>query len=473
MIQGLSTKIQEWLGAREPSQGGSVADILTQRLQPNTDDVSQAIQASYFGKQPVFAQQVADQRQLAEDDRLTKSLSKLEALSKLQSMQQSQAMNQKIMERLTGGPKMSGATNVPSNAPLSVRNNNRGNLKDPRTGGFRQFATPEEGDMANLNDLKLKISGNSPVMQQKFGKDYVPNIENIITAWAPPSENDTQNYINFVSSKLGIDPKQPLDKSQAEILLWAMGLMEGGEESSDYFGGTQYAQNTTQMNDGMDELTQMQVMSALAAGDTQEALKIMAEAKKGPEPSTDIGKMQRDEQQGLVPRGSTESLVKQKNRQIRKEELEAQQAEQASLKASEQEKVTQEVANKKIKEAATLLSKNINSGGMAATASLNLIPGKSTGADQLQSVYSTLKSVISLDKLMEMKKASPTGASGFGALSAPELALLTDSVTALDVELPRHVQLENLKTIADILGFELPKELVSGGGIKFLGFESK
>lgn len=339
--------------------------------------------------------------------------------------------------------------------PLNVRSNNPGNMRDVKTGVFRQFATPEEGLAAMSSDLTAKVTGNSGVMKSKYGEGYKPTLQNVIETWAPPSENDTQKYVNFVAEQSGISPTQTLSPLDIQKIMPAMVKMEGGEEAAQYFSGAQQPVATQQPI--MQPVTNPALDMAYKLAQEDEKfipayLKALEDSQKPAEPSTDIGKAQRDEQLGLVPKGTVDNLIKQKNRQIVKEEAEAKAAEQAAVKAREQEEVTKKVAETKMTEAVNLLENGgMNVGGLAATGSL-WVPGKATDADKLNSIYSTLKSVISLDKLMEMKKSSPTGASGFGALSANELQLLMDSVAALDVELPAEDQKTNLKTISDILG---------------------
>lgn len=55
-----------------------------------------------------------------------------------------------------------------------------------------------------------------------------------------------------------------------------------------------------------------------------------------------------------------------------------------------------------------------------------------TDAYALNKQLDQIKSSVALDKLMAMKQNSPTGASGFGALSAPELNLLTSNQGSLE-----------------------------------------
>jgi hypothetical protein len=55
-----------------------------------------------------------------------------------------------------------------------------------------------------------------------------------------------------------------------------------------------------------------------------------------------------------------------------------------------------------------------------------------TAAGQVRSYVGTLKSGVALGAMLRLKEASATGATGFGALSEKELALLIDDIGALD-----------------------------------------
>jgi hypothetical protein len=84
--------------------------------------------------------------------------------------------------------------------------NNVGNLTDPKTGQFRSFATPEEGRAALEADLRGKAS-----------KGLI-TVSDIITRYAPPSENNTGAYISAVAKALGVGPNDRLDMSNPTIM---------------------------------------------------------------------------------------------------------------------------------------------------------------------------------------------------------------------------------------------------------------
>jgi hypothetical protein len=161
-----------------------------------------------------------------------------------QQKQDADQLRQKQIAQVLGMPgesplaSMATAGNASGPNPLSVRNNNPGNMRPVGSSeGFQQFSTPEEGLMAMRKDLEAKISGNSPAMTGKFGSGYTPTLANVISTWAPPEENDTLSYIQNVSQKTGISPDQPLTSDDIDKVQSAMIEQEGGQAASAYFGG--------------------------------------------------------------------------------------------------------------------------------------------------------------------------------------------------------------------------------------------
>lgn len=96
--------------------------------------------------------------------------------------------------------------------PRGIRNNNPGNLDfiappeipwDGQIGSDGRFGiydTPAHGVRALSKQL------------QKDYADFGDNtLTGLITTWAPPTENNTQAYIDAVSGETGIDPNAQLD----------------------------------------------------------------------------------------------------------------------------------------------------------------------------------------------------------------------------------------------------------------------
>ena len=123
-------------------------------------------------------------------------------------------------------------------AVRSVRNNNPGNIRTNSTkwvgkvgddGSFVNFATKEQGVRALAKTLETYQN-----------KHKLETTAQVIGRWAPPNENDTQGYINFVADAIGKDPNESIDLSSDPVLyekfVKAMIQKEGGNEASEYFG---------------------------------------------------------------------------------------------------------------------------------------------------------------------------------------------------------------------------------------------
>lgn len=57
------------------------------------------------------------------------------------------------------------------------------------------------------------------------------SLKSIITRWAPPNENDTKRYINFVSAFVGVPPSATLNYDDEHLMISvvrAMAYMETG-----------------------------------------------------------------------------------------------------------------------------------------------------------------------------------------------------------------------------------------------------
>lgn len=100
-------------------------------------------------------------------------------------------------------------------ATRGVRNANPGNIRKSKDqwegaigddGEFVIFDSPESGVRALAKNL------------QSYGRQGYDSIEKIINRWAPPSENDTQSYINSVVAATGIPATQSIDLTNPDVL---------------------------------------------------------------------------------------------------------------------------------------------------------------------------------------------------------------------------------------------------------------
>ncbi|HHU2509615.1 TPA: transglycosylase, partial [Escherichia coli] len=109
----------------------------------------------------------------------------------------------------------------------NYRNNNLGNLvfanqegatlESPNAKGeqrFARFNTPEEGIRALANQVSSYYNGTSAAA----GYQKLQTVSSIISKWAPPNENNTNQYIDNVSKYLGVSPNEKIDVSKPEVM---------------------------------------------------------------------------------------------------------------------------------------------------------------------------------------------------------------------------------------------------------------
>lgn len=116
---------------------------------------------------------------------------------------------------------------------LADRNNNPGNLKFANQsgavmgeGGFAKFNTPEDGYQALVNQVQL---------DQSRGE----TLEQFISKYAPPTENDTTTYIQQVASNLGVDPSMKISDIDANTLAQEIAQKESGSQFVDASGANE------------------------------------------------------------------------------------------------------------------------------------------------------------------------------------------------------------------------------------------
>jgi hypothetical protein len=121
-------------------------------------------------------------------------------------------------------PIMSRTQAATGNLPAPLRNNNPGALMPG-------------GQLASYPDLQTGLAALDTNLAS-YGKQGVSTLADAIAKWAPPSENNTQAYIQDVSQRLGIKPDQRIDLSnpaQRQAIGTAIMLHENGPSA--VFGG--------------------------------------------------------------------------------------------------------------------------------------------------------------------------------------------------------------------------------------------
>ncbi|MCG7544093.1 hypothetical protein MHM93_07850 [Pseudoalteromonas sp. MM17-2] len=113
-----------------------------------------------------------------------------------------------------------------SAAPLNVRNNNPLNVRDNPANDWQGQIGARQG-FARFRSVDYGFRAAYITLQTYRTKHGADTIDTIVRRWAPPSENHTQNYINYVSQRVNLSPFAPLEPQHYPLLIDAMADMEG------------------------------------------------------------------------------------------------------------------------------------------------------------------------------------------------------------------------------------------------------
>ena len=113
---------------------------------------------------------------------------------------------------------------IRNNNPLNIRNSSdswRGKVGDD--GAFVRFDSMNNGLRAAFKNLKTY-----------FTKHKINTVGGIVNRWAPPVENNTSAYVQFVAEKTGYDINQELnfDFNTISPIVSAMAQMESNYHPS-------------------------------------------------------------------------------------------------------------------------------------------------------------------------------------------------------------------------------------------------
>ncbi|WP_368742999.1 lytic transglycosylase domain-containing protein [Enterobacter asburiae] len=119
------------------------------------------------------------------------------------------------LERLLGmdyEDENSGVARNPAGKTLADKNNNPGNIRGSSgLGGFAGYSSEFEGWDAMSNQLMRYFNG------QTTGKK-LRTVKDIISTWAPSSENDTGSYIKQVSDYMGVGANDQINLADPNVM---------------------------------------------------------------------------------------------------------------------------------------------------------------------------------------------------------------------------------------------------------------
>lgn len=153
---------------------------------------------------------------------------------------------------------------------IPTQNNNPGNIKDPATGQFKVFSSPEEGFSALTDDLQHKISGATST--GLTGDSTLSDFSNV---WAPASDkNDPKQYAQNLASQLGVDTNTPIKALGSRIGDFASAIAknEGYQGMNPFQAQTAQAAEIPQSGQSQgQQLSHDQLLANINAMETQGA----------------------------------------------------------------------------------------------------------------------------------------------------------------------------------------------------------
>ena len=117
---------------------------------------------------------------------------------------------------------------IRNNNPLNIKNGEQdlfvGEIRPSKDKTFRQFRTMAYGYRAAMRIIRTYVIRHG-----------LMTVEQVLTRWAPATENDTANYIDVVTQRSGLARNYRLQLERAEMvaLVSAMCYMENGVEADE------------------------------------------------------------------------------------------------------------------------------------------------------------------------------------------------------------------------------------------------
>lgn len=116
---------------------------------------------------------------------------------------------------------------IRNNNPLNIRKGSswRGERPIQTDPAFEEFISMEYGIRAGLRLMRNHINGF------KGTRPKMNTLKKLISVWAPPTENETTNYVDFVASHVGLSSTailDPNDRVQMCNIARAMAYVECG-----------------------------------------------------------------------------------------------------------------------------------------------------------------------------------------------------------------------------------------------------
>jgi hypothetical protein len=113
--------------------------------------------------------------------------------------------------------------------PRGIRNNNPGNIRHSATNWQGQSDSQTDADFLQFVSPEYGIRAIDKILSS-YARRGLITLQDIISTWAPPSENDTQSYIAAVADATGMQPGDTVTIDLRPALIAAIIQHENGAQ---------------------------------------------------------------------------------------------------------------------------------------------------------------------------------------------------------------------------------------------------
>jgi len=121
---------------------------------------------------------------------------------------------------------------VQDSVSRGIKLNNPGNIRRSKEKWEGLSLEQKDGEFFSFESPEAGLRAMAKILQTYKNKHKIDTVDGVVSRWAPPNENDTVSYADFVAARMGINPSDPINLESPEDLvplMKAMTFMEVGE----------------------------------------------------------------------------------------------------------------------------------------------------------------------------------------------------------------------------------------------------
>lgn len=97
-----------------------------------------------------------------------------------------------------------------------IRNNNPGNIRHGASQWQGMRAQQADSEFVQFTEMRYGVRASAKLFRNYQSTYNLRTTRQLIGRWAPPSENDTDEYVRAVAGRVGVAPDQPIDLTGTE-----------------------------------------------------------------------------------------------------------------------------------------------------------------------------------------------------------------------------------------------------------------